>query len=97
MLQVGYVAQGRHFAPDVAIYRASIGDDLIPALAHEGDIVSPDTAGRVQLNWIDLDPADLLVAGTYLAEWVVTFSDDTVLTFPNDGYFTILVLPHLAA
>ena len=95
-LRVGYVTQGLRFAPDVAMYRASVGDPLIAVLAHAGHVVAPSTAGKVRFNWTDLAPTALLGAGTYLAEWVVTFSDTTLLTFPNDGYFTILVLPHVA-
>jgi hypothetical protein len=35
--------------------------------------------------------ADTNTAGTYYGEVEVTYADNTVETFPNNGYFTIII------
>lgn len=45
--------------------------------------------GEVSYAWQE---GDTDVPGTYLAEWEVTFSDDTIRTFPSNGYSKIKVL-----
>ena len=46
------------------------------------------TGGIVQYSWV---AADTNLAGTYYGEVEVTYSDSTIETFPNNGYFTIIV------
>jgi len=46
------------------------------------------TGGIVQYSWV---AADTNLAGTYYGEVEVTYPDSTIETFPNNGYFTIIV------
>ena len=46
------------------------------------------TGGIVQYSWV---AADTDTAGTYYGEVEVTYADNTVETFPNNGYFTVIV------
>lgn len=45
-------------------------------------------AGGVQYDWATGDTA---VPGQFEGEFEVTFTDASVLTFPNDGYFPIVI------
>lgn len=45
-------------------------------------------AGSVSYGW---EAADTAVAGTYLAEWEVTFGNGEVITFPNDGHLHVKI------
>ena len=54
-------------------------------------IVDEDT-GRIRYNW---DAADTDEAGTFDAEFEVTYSDGTIETFPNDTYVTVNILDDL--
>jgi hypothetical protein len=49
-------------------------------------------AGRVSYAW---QPGDTAVVGDYEAVWRVTFSDLTVLTFPNDRPFRVRITSNL--
>lgn len=49
-------------------------------------------SGIVKYEWAGTEFSE---AGTYLAEWEVTFSDGTKGTFPNTGYFSIQVVDDL--
>lgn len=44
--------------------------------------------GRVEYSWAS---GDTDTAGTYYGEIEVTYGDLTVETFPNNGYFTIII------
>jgi len=44
--------------------------------------------GRVEYTWVS---GDTDTAGTYYGEIEVTYGDLTVETFPNNGYFTIII------
>lgn len=50
--------------------------------------VTDALSGIVQYPWIG---ADTNTAGTYYGEVEVTYADNTVETFPNNGYFTIII------
>jgi hypothetical protein len=39
--------------------------------------------------------ADVARFGQYQQQWRVTFADSKVLTFPNDGYNIVTILPAL--
>lgn len=58
------------------------------------DQVDPATTGQVSYEW---QASDTVTPGHYLAEWEVTFVDDSVVTFPNAGYVHILITPQLVA
>ena len=68
---------------------------------HMGSIVNATatvvnaTAGTVQYEWA---AEDTMVAGCYQAEFEVTFSDDSIETFPNDwdGRLTVIISKDLA-
>jgi len=53
----------------------------------EADITDED-GGRVEYSWSLLDTDE---AGTYYGELEITYGDSTVETFPNSGYFTIII------
>jgi hypothetical protein len=53
----------------------------------------PDTIGHASYEWTSTDTA---VPGHYLAEWEVTFPDNSVITFPNDGYVYVQITGQLA-
>jgi hypothetical protein len=61
------------------------------ALRKTASIVSA-VAGTVKYDWVGGDTA---TAGTYNAEWEVTFSGGGIQTFPNDGYFQITIADDL--
>jgi hypothetical protein len=50
--------------------------------------------GRAKYEW---QSGDTDRAGTYEAEWEVTFADGKKSTFPNDGYNTIAVLTQIGS
>ena len=45
-------------------------------------------SGIVEYSW---QAGDTDTAGTYYGEIEVTYADNTVETFPNNGYFTIII------
>ena len=51
------------------------------------DITDADN-GRVEYSWAS---GDTDTAGTYYGEIEITYGDATVETFPNSGYFTIII------
>lgn len=51
-------------------------------------------AGQVRYSWAAADTAE---AGTYLAEWQVTFAGGAIETFPNAGSLVISVLPQVGS
>lgn len=48
-------------------------------------------------GWVHYEPteADTATVGEYLAEWQVTFDDDSIETFPGDGFDALRVLADL--
>ena len=50
--------------------------------------ITNHTGGEVLYSWVG---ADTNTAGTYYGEVEVTYADNTVETFPNNGYFTVIV------
>lgn len=55
-------------------------------------IVSPATSGTVSYDW---QTADTDTAGTYFAEFEVTYADTSVETFPNSENIPIVITPEL--
>ena len=55
-------------------------------------IVSP-LEGIVRYDW---DAADTDVAGSYQAEFEVTYNDGSIETFPNDGYIRVNITGDIA-
>jgi hypothetical protein len=51
------------------------------------------TTGSVRYNWQAADTAN---AGAFQAEFEVTYSDDSVETFPNDGYIPVIITDDVA-
>lgn len=56
------------------------------------DHLTDGTTGYVSYEWQD---GDTEVAGSYVAEWEVTFLDGEVETFPNGGHVDIAIEEHL--
>jgi hypothetical protein len=54
--------------------------------------VTSATSGIVSYQ---LTPSDTLVSGTFLAEFVVTFANGTMKTYPSNGYITVDVEQNL--
>lgn len=52
-----------------------------------------DVGGIVRYNWTS---ANTDTVGTYQAEFEVTYSDDTVETFPNATYLKVKVIDDIA-
>lgn len=50
------------------------------------------SGGIVRYDW---QPNDTDEAGTFYAEFEVTYSDLTVETFPNNGNIAIMIIPEL--
>jgi len=46
------------------------------------------TEGIVQYQW---DESDTENSGLYNAEFVVEYNDDTIESFPNDGYHDVII------
>ena len=52
------------------------------------DIDEDFDSGVVEYSW---QAGDTDTAGTYYGEIEVTYGDNTVETFPNNGYFTVII------
>lgn len=59
-------------------------------LAVDGETVTVEdsTNGRVSYDWSATDTSG---AGEYTGEFEVTFDDGEVITYPNDGEFTVTI------
>ena len=56
-------------------------------------VVTDAANGSVRYDWTATDTA---IAGSYRAEFQVTFSDGSIETFPNSGYFYVNIAEELA-
>lgn len=70
---------------------AVLGDTVIDAEASVDD----GDDGLVSYTFAEGD-TDTLAAGLYLAEFQVTFQDNSVTTFPNGGYVNVMVTSDVA-
>ena len=48
--------------------------------------------GKITVNWL---PEDTDTPGLYRCELEVTFTDDSILTVPNGGYFYVHIVPDI--
>ena len=55
---------------------------------YAGADITDEDNGRVEYSWSLLDTDE---AGTYYGEFEITYGDGTVETFPNSGYFTVII------
>lgn len=69
---------------------ALIVDYAVADVVAPGAELGDPNRGRVRYGtpWL---PAEVDEAGLYLGEWQVTFADDTVQTFPNEGYLVVAI------
>jgi hypothetical protein len=75
----------------VALHLRRVGETAV-ALDDAAEVVDA-AAGQVRYVW----PApQSLPPGDYYGEWEVTFSDDAVERFPNDGFFTVHIQGNIA-
>jgi aryl-phospho-beta-D-glucosidase BglC (GH1 family) len=58
-----------------------------------GDAISGTNVGEVSYEW---QTGDTDTPGLYLAEWEVTFTDESVETFPNGGYTLVRITAEVA-
>lgn len=56
-------------------------------------VIVDDAEGIVRYNWT---AADTNTVGTYQAEFEVTYTDNTVETFPNAAYLKVKVVDDIA-
>ena len=56
-------------------------------------VITDAAGGSVRYDWA---AADTATAGSYRAEFQVTFSDGSIETFPNSGYFYVNIAEELA-
>ena len=54
--------------------------------------ITDELTGKVQIDW---QAGDTDIAGYYNCEFEITFTDSTILTVPNDGYFMISIIEEL--
>ena len=50
--------------------------------------IEDNVNGTIEYSWTGTDTD---TAGTYYGEIEVTYADSTIETFPNNGYFTIII------
>lgn len=62
-----------------------------PLIQKSATVVTP-AAGTVSYTWTAQDTA---TAGNYMAQFVVTFGDATIQSFPVDGYLEVLIEENL--
>lgn len=56
------------------------------------EVVAGAARPTLAYNW---QPADTDIAGTYQAEFEITFADQSVETNPNDGFILVIITPDL--
>lgn len=54
--------------------------------------VTDAAAGKVSYTW---KAADTEAPGTFFAQWKVTFADESVQSFPNDGFMAVRITPDI--
>ena len=67
-------------------------------LKHGTTVIKQDVTNTPGSNGaVEYQPIadDVATAGDYKQEWEVVFADGKILTFPNDGYNTVHILPDL--
>lgn len=67
--------------------------DMATVKVNASATISDAAAGEVTYSW---QAADTDTAGTYRAEWQVTFGSGAIRTFPSNGYLSVVVLADLA-
>lgn len=74
-------------------YGAQLGEVILDRPAYivqsEGED-GPVDPGEVEYEW---RPSDTAEAGVYAGRFTVTYPDDSVETFPNTGYFLVIIHP----
>lgn len=58
----------------------------------EASVISPATSGIVQYDW---SAADTDTAGSYYAEFEVTYANAKIETFPNNSNISVSIRPEL--
>lgn len=61
-------------------------------ILNEDMVIVTPLSGLVRYDW---QVGDTSVAGTYYAEFEVTYADSTVETFPNTGNIPIVIIPKI--
>ena len=76
---------------DVRFLMSRVGEDALTVDDNKaGNVTVTDAAnGKVKYEWQD---GDTDAAGSYQAEWEVTYSDGTIETYPNDGYLYVEII-----
>ena len=83
---------------DINLTAASIRFHLKPVgsstvIVDEAATIVTALEGLVRYDW---QAADTGEAGSYQAEFEVTYADSTVETFPNDGYIRVEIINDIA-
>jgi hypothetical protein len=75
----------------VRFHMKSLNDGTV-SIDASATVVSPATSGVVEYEW---QSGDTSTAGSYQAEFEVTYGDLSVETFPNDSNISISIRPEL--
>ena len=78
---------------DVA-FRIQLADGTGTVFGGDCEIVGDPTEGVVQYDW---QAGNTAKDGVYRAEWVVTFLDGKMMTWPNSKYVWVEIKPRLAS
>jgi hypothetical protein len=76
----------------VRFHMRPIGETTVTVDA-AASVVSPSSAGIVEYSW---DAGDTDAIGSFKAEFEVTYSDNTIETFPNNGYISVVITGELS-
>jgi hypothetical protein len=60
-------------------------------IVKQAEIIDAEN-GKVRVKWKE---GDTDTAGNYRAEFEIVFTDSTILTVPNDGYFLVKIIPEI--
>ena len=78
----------------VTFHMTAVGNEGTNQPVVDADATVVDAgAGVVQYDWAPGDTAD---SGVYSAEFEVTYNSGVTETFPNDGYFEVVITEEVA-
>jgi len=76
-----------------AAVRFHMKDEWGDVIINNNAVLEDDENGIVRYDWLE---GDLNVTGICYGEFEVTYEDESIETFPNDGYIKIKVIGEIA-
>lgn len=73
--------------------RPALAGSAVKVNRQAATIVTATGTPTVRYDWAE---GDTDTAGVFYGEFEVTYSDDTVETFPNDGFILVSIAPQVA-